>query len=335
MKEDKGEGDALKLSAVARDLLRRLHLDGRPRRWEPGMDELEAVHLVFRDVFRDGTADRYALTEPRQAERRLRQDERARIEDSLARMEAMADLLNEVAELEPDSKAATGIERLDNKKLATAAITEAVKTATTSVYTAQPVERAPGILAQAIDRDIETLNRGVAMRAIYLPNSRDRQEHVRYVTEIARHGGEIRTSLYRFERMVLIDRSVAFVADHIGNQENSPALKITHPGLVELFARVYDQQWEMADPWMGEIRPVDGGITTRRSRRILRLLWEGAPLKAIATDLRVSLSTVHGDLRRLHESTGTKSLMALGEWWASPAAEEERRLAAKEHAEHR
>ncbi|MEV0035512.1 LuxR C-terminal-related transcriptional regulator [Streptomyces sp. NPDC050804] len=306
------------LSHVARALLLRLVSGERVPLPEPGMDELVGLGLAHKNAI----LGVYTASDFRHAE--LTYTERAYddVIDALRRAGQMAHLVREFETL--PSAAGGGFEVMSVHQDVTVQTTKALDGATTIVRAAHPLTRRQEILERSIVHDLESLERGIERQTIYLESARLRAEERAYAAKFSAAGGQVRTALLPFERMIIVDDRVAFISDHAGDPDKKPGINITHPSLVAFLVRVFHQQWENATPWMGEAPAVPAGVTTPRTRRMLDRMVEGVPLKSIAKELDVSLSTVHADLKRIYSVLVIKSQMALGAWWLSDASAAER-----------
>ncbi|MEV5568258.1 helix-turn-helix domain-containing protein, partial [Streptomyces sp. NPDC052196] len=236
--------------------------------------------------------------------------------------------LESVIQLVTDSESAigtesagqsVGVERIPHHAEVTTAVIAHAEAATSHIYTAHPIARTTALVRNALRTDLGILQRGISLRVIYLDSARTRPPEQEYAAEVSKFGGQVRTAVPPFERMVVIDDRVVFLSDPCGDPDDKPALMITHPSLVALFVSVYQQQWDAAEPWMGEMRSADESVFTPRARRILQRLRDGWNFKQIASELDVSPSTVYGDMERLYIATGTDTQFALGAWMESPA----------------
>ncbi|MET9602561.1 hypothetical protein [Streptomyces sp. NPDC006459] len=307
------------ISEVARELLVRLHAGERASRGEAGLDELVALGLASFGT----SAGAYIATDTRTAERSYTQRVARDIRAAIRSAESMAALADELTSM-TNKTGAGGICVLDDVDDVVVEIGRATTAATKCMLTAHPRIRSQETLDLAWETDRALRAKGVMFRTIYLDNARSRQPETEYVARMTAIGGEVRTALPPFERMVIVDERVVFLTDHHGDPARIPALMVTHPSLVTTFVHVFNQQWDRAEPWNGEPRAMDS-LTTPRSRRMLRRLAEGKNIKAIAGELDVSPSTLYADLKGLYAATDTNSEFMLGMWWAtSEQARQER-----------
>ncbi|WP_326611190.1 hypothetical protein OIE62_22725 [Streptomyces scopuliridis] len=313
--------ESLDISDETRTLLRRLIQGEQVTGSEPGLTELAALGLAVHNPH----DDRWSSADLWHAEQTALAEERAGIAHHLQRMRRLSELHREMRNIE--SPSGNGIEFLDRIELVNAAIVQAVNSATSRIRTAHPQDRKAETLRKAAESDVKVLRRGVAYQTLYPDTARTRPGEQEWAAMVSEHGAEVRTLATTFERMILVDDKLAVVADHRGEPNRDIAFKVTHPGMVALFHHIYDQQWERAEPWAGgRFLQKAETVTTGRSRRILNKLREGRTLKQIATELSVSLRTVNSDLNKLYEAVGVDTQFALGVWWSSEAATDERKL---------
>ncbi|MGW6770499.1 hypothetical protein ACWGBX_08785 [Streptomyces sp. NPDC055037] len=309
------------ISEEARALLHRLVQGEQVEDSEPGRAELVALGLAVHNP----QYDRWSAADMWHAEQTALAEERAAIAHHLRRMDQLSGLHRELRSAE--SSRGDGIEFLGRNELVTAAIMQAVDSASIEICTAHPRNRKPETLRAVITSEIKLLQRGIALRTIYPDTARNRPAEQEWAAEVSKHGAAVRTLATDFERMILVDSKVAIFSDHRGLPSANTAFKATHPGLLAFLRHIYDQQWERAEPWAGGrfLRKAET-VTTGRSRRILNKLREGRTLKQIAGELGVSLRTVNSDLNKLYEAVGVNTQFALGVWWSSEAAADERKL---------
>ncbi|WP_158708842.1 hypothetical protein [Streptomyces sp. NRRL S-920] len=287
----------------------RLHDGHIAQRDEPGLDELLWYRLATWGTHLDG----FIAADIRTAELSFTHEAREQINEALARLEGMQSLTDKIRTAS-STGAVSGIRSLPRLADMSHELGKAIAGATSSMYTSHPLDRPPETLERAKEIDPLIRRRGVAIRIIYLDNARTRRPEQEYAAVMIKEGAEIRTALPPFERMIIVDERIAFVADHDGNPEDKPGLMITHPSLVKLLTNIYEQQWDHATPWNGEARVT--GTFLPRYWRILQRLSEAWSLKAIATELELSPSTLYGDMRRLYSLTGTSTEFQLAMWYA-------------------
>ncbi|WP_327304720.1 helix-turn-helix domain-containing protein [Streptomyces sp. NBC_01298] len=299
------------ISETARELLREMHGGRAVCKDEPAIDELLALGLAKWATLPAA----YVASDTRDAERAYTQRMAQEIRSALHRIESMHAFADDLRGIEGGAGDG-GVQVIEDTREVTVALGRVAGSAKFSVLTAHPKIRKQDTLDRALPTDLAMLARGVTFRTIYLDNARSRVPEQGYAAAMTAAGAEVRTALPGFERMIIADERIAFLADHLGDPERVPALMVTHPSLVKLFVNVFWQQWDRAEPWTGEPRLADS-ITTPRSRRMLRRLSEGKNIKAIAAELDVSVSTLYADRNALHAATDTTTEFQLAIWWAT------------------
>ncbi|KAA6218405.1 helix-turn-helix transcriptional regulator [Streptomyces filamentosus] len=170
--------------------------------------------------------------------------------------------------------------------------------------------RSPGILSQALTRVRPLLDRGVRVRTLYQHTARHSQGIQAYLEQAGPGGMEIRTLEQLIDRLIIIDRKVAYIP---AGHDSQVALQLRHPGLVSYLTSVFEQFWHSALP-LGEHLPTDRtpeGVTGVQ-RSIAQLLVEGHVDEAIARRLGMSVRTCRGHIARLATTLGSNSRTQLG-----------------------
>ncbi|MCY0941899.1 LuxR C-terminal-related transcriptional regulator [Streptomyces antarcticus] len=314
----RNEGDFALLADSMTLAARLLHGASVPEE-TPGLAELVQVGIAVREDF----SGLFVLSDVTHGRRRAHAEERAGILRHLVRMQQIDSVFES---LERTTVLGTsGVEFMDNMKAASAVLQKALESATSWVWTAQPLARNNAHLRVTIERDLNLLRKGIATRTIYQDSARGRTWEREYVKEVSEAGAEVRTLASDFIRIVLVDGKLAMISDYRETpQDKHKGYKVTHPGILALIQTVYNQQWDRAAPWSGEFgRPDETTRTNARQRSILRKLEDGKTLQQIASALGVSLTTVNGDVKELYRVTGATNHFGLGIWWANSP---ERRL---------
>ncbi|MFK0288311.1 hypothetical protein ACIQVL_48745 [Streptomyces sp. NPDC090499] len=211
-----------------------------------------------------------------------------------------------------------------------ARLRDVVGDARREILAAQPGgPRKREVLEDAVTRDRAALDRGVVLRTIYRDTVRDHPVTAEYArTMSTRAGGrpaQYRTLVGDFERMIIVDREVAFTSDHI--VDDSPphsAWLITDPAAVSVLAAVFDATWRRAQPWTGEVRPSrrsqarsagtvrpDGVRTSREEREVMRMLCAGVPQSSTAKKVGVSKRKLEETIASLKALWGVRTLNEL------------------------
>ncbi|MFB7782056.1 hypothetical protein ACFC1D_04965 [Streptomyces vinaceus] len=312
--------DEIELPAEAAKLAQHLLQGGSVADGTPGLADLVALGAAVREDF----SGLYVLSDVAHARRRIHSEERAAVARHLMRMQQI-DRIFESLEYY-GSQGASGVEYLETGDAANAVLMKAVEAARSEVWTAQPLTRQEKYLDVTIERDVNLVRRGVAMRTIYQDSARGRRWEREYVKKVSRIGAEVRTLAGDFMRIILVDSRMAMVSDYRETpQDRDKGFHVTHPGMLAFIRSVYEQQWDRATPWAGTFgRADEATVTNARQRAILRKLEDGKTLQQIAVALGVSVTTINGDVKELYRATGATNHFSLGIWWANSS---ERRMA--------
>ncbi|MGW3653058.1 LuxR C-terminal-related transcriptional regulator [Streptomyces sp. NPDC000878] len=203
----------------------------------------------------------------------------------------------------------TALRVLDGLTRIQTAMDEATQACTTEVLTVQPGGiRREYELSEGLHRALELRGRGVRMRGLYNHVARHGQGLLNYL-ELMGGSAEARTLDEVIERLILFDRTVAFIP---ANAERTVALEIRHPALVQYLVTVFDRMWRLAIPLMAPLP--DTGIEgiSHRERSIAALLAEGHQDAVVAERLGISVRTCRAHIARLSETLGAASRTQLG-----------------------
>ncbi|MFE9256122.1 helix-turn-helix transcriptional regulator [Streptomyces sp. NPDC006879] len=179
------------------------------------------------------------------------------------------------------------------------------------VLTVQPGGARPSIsLTQALEREQPLIDRGVSIRTLYQHTVRHSQGTLAYVERISAGKVEIRTLEELIERLIVFDRTVAFIP---ASDDRRVALELRHPGLVEYLVKVFEQLWRRATPLSDDIRyeATPAGISGVQ-RSIAQLLVEGHVDEAIARRLGMNVRTARAHIAKLATTLGSGSRAQLG-----------------------
>ncbi|WP_371660857.1 LuxR C-terminal-related transcriptional regulator [Streptomyces sp. NBC_00280] len=203
----------------------------------------------------------------------------------------------------------TALRVLDGLARIQTAMDEATQACTTEVLTVQPGGiRREYELSEGLHRALELRGRGVRMRGLYNHVARHGQGLLNYL-ELVGGSAEARTLDEVVERLILFDRTVAFIP---ANAERTVALEIRHPALVNYLGTVFDRLWRLAAPLTAPLP--DTGIEgiSHRERSIAALLAEGHQDAVVAERLGISVRTCRAHIARLSETLGAASRTQLG-----------------------
>ncbi|MFE7778425.1 LuxR C-terminal-related transcriptional regulator [Streptomyces sp. NPDC057445] len=283
---------------------------------QPGLHELLAAGFAVRNAWAEDT---YLLEDPHHVLQTHVQREVENINNAVARIRSARDLIATLPQQQASGE--TGIQYLDNKDLANAEITKALARVRKEVWTAHPHDRDKKVMLATVKGDSERLERGIALRTIYLDSARSRKWQADWAAAVTKRGAEVRTLPGGFLRMVMVDDVFALVPDNRpGHFSRVTAWKVTHPGMLAILRAYYEQQWARAEPWMGgHMRPTQGSVTTQVQRTILRDMSAGKSQAQIADRMRVSVKTVQNHLSALYNTLGITpgDAFRLGEFWRS------------------
>ena len=181
----------------------------------------------------------------------------------------------------------------------------------TELLTAQPSGKRPAAtLAEAQQRDIDALNRGVHMRSLYQHSARASPVTRDYVHEVTAHGAEVRTLDEFFNRIIIFDRKLALIPGSADN--NAVAVAIHAPSIVTYLADVFDRAWERATPYVASGEDISRSIAEDVRGMTLRMLGEGRSDAASAKRMGVSTRTFATHISMLKDEFGVETRYQLG-----------------------
>ncbi len=257
--------------------------------------------------------------------------------EAMARIEAVCALPDTADELYGEYRrsqlhAGGTAEYIDDPVVVNARLDDVVGSAQREILAAQPSgPRSQVQLGRSLARDAEALARGVEKRTLYRATVRDNPVTAEYAramsNRLSGRSAEFRTLLEPFERLIIVDRQVAFISDHLvaGGPEHA-AWQVTDHAVIAYMVAEFDAKWRRADPWTGELRGrtvaadagvgVDGVRTTARQREVMRDMIAGKDQRATAARLGVSERTVSGEINALRDLFGAESREQLAFKWA-------------------
>lgn len=211
----------------------------------------------------------------------------------------------------PDPSATQAITVLEGLSAINATLDRVIDECTEELLTIQPGSgRKPEVVQAGLRRVDPLLDRGVRMRTLYQHTARHHSATMGYVERIAPYGLEVRTLEEIIDRLIIVDRKVAFVP---ARSDRRVALELRHEGLVQYLVGVFDQFWLHGVPWEEEIPyspSVDGVGGVQRS--IAKLLVEGHVDEAIARRLGMNVRTCRAHIAKLASALGSGSRAQLG-----------------------
>jgi sugar-specific transcriptional regulator TrmB len=185
----------------------------------------------------------------------------------------------------------------------------AVDDAQHELLTAQPAgARRAVVLAQAVDRDLRALERGVAMRTLYQHTARRSKATRDYVERILDRGAKVRTLDEFFNRLIVIDRRLAIIPG--GAPDVAKA--IHDLDVVNYLADIFDRSWERATEYDDRSTASDSDIAAEVRQLTIRMLTEGHSDPASAKRVGVSTRTYASYVAALKEEYGVETRFQLG-----------------------
>ncbi|MFD9328178.1 helix-turn-helix transcriptional regulator [Streptomyces sp. NBC_01356] len=198
---------------------------------------------------------------------------------------------------------------LDGLPRIRAAMDAATEACTSEVLTVQPGGiRREDELSEGLHRALGLRRRGVRMRDLYTHVARHGQGLLNYM-ELMGDSAEARTLDEVLERLILFDRTVAFIP---ANSDRTIALELRHPALVDYLVTVFERLWRLAIPLASPLPSTGIEGITHRERSIAALLAEGHQDAVVAERLGISVRTCRAHIARLSETLGAASRTQLG-----------------------
>jgi sugar-specific transcriptional regulator TrmB/DNA-binding CsgD family transcriptional regulator len=179
--------------------------------------------------------------------------------------------------------------------------------------------------ALALDRndtELEMLGRGVRYRVVYeraVLAQPGASEHLRHCLDA---GEQARAAPVLPSKFVIADRRLALIPVGADQEPAAGCLLIRTRGIVEALASLFEQVWDRSVPLQWHERPEPEGEApatfSGEDLELLSLMLAGLPDKALASQLGLSVRTVHRRIRRLMSLAGCTTRMQLG-WYAAEA----------------
>ncbi|MEV8332016.1 helix-turn-helix transcriptional regulator [Streptomyces niveus] len=210
-----------------------------------------------------------------------------------------------------DPSATHAITVLEGLSLINSTLDRVTAECTEELLTVQPGSgRGPTAQEEALRRVSPLIDNGVKMRTLYQHTARHHPATLAYVERVAPQGVEVRTLEEIIERLIIVDRKVAFVP---ARSDRRIALELRHEGLVQYLVGVFEQFWLHATPWDEQLSyaPEIDGITSIQ-RSIAKLLIDGHVDEAIARRLGMNVRTCRAHIAKLSSTLGSGSRAQLG-----------------------
>ncbi|MEU5538485.1 helix-turn-helix transcriptional regulator [Streptomyces sp. NPDC020362] len=212
---------------------------------------------------------------------------------------------------ERSDSSSSGFEVLSGFDEINAVITEALRDARTEVLTAQPGGgRSASTLEDSLLRETELIQRGIRVCTLYQHTARFNPATRYYVERISDIGGEVRTLDEFFDRLIIVDQTVAFIPCV---DDRSSALALRHPAVVRFLRGVFDRAWIRGIEFSAE-EPREISRQTVDSTRltVARLLMQGHTDDVGARRAGLSIRNYREHVKSLMNRLGAQSRADLG-----------------------
>ncbi|MFJ9442441.1 LuxR C-terminal-related transcriptional regulator [Kitasatospora sp. NPDC101235] len=285
-------------------------------RCRSAVDRLAALCLLIRSP--GAGPGCFAAVGPEEAAARLTGREEARLRIAEAelgrRQAALAGLRAEVASLEPVYRAQGGdadgsVRLLEDTHVAGSALASVVGAAKEEVLTVRPGGGHPqAALTEALPRDLAMLERGVRLRSLYQHPTRFDPPTRSYAELVIAAGAEVRTRAEVPARLVVVDRTTAFVPARLAT---GGALLVREPSLVAYFVGLFEHEWSQAVPY--DTAPRAARTVSREVEDVIAvLLAAGEKDDTIARRLGMSTRTCRRHIAELLARLGAQSRFQAG-----------------------
>ncbi|MER5480876.1 helix-turn-helix domain-containing protein [Streptomyces sp. NPDC002734] len=211
------------------------------------------------------------------------------------------------------SKQAEGVERLEGIEEIRERIAVLVRDVRSEVMTFAPGGgQSEASMATARPQDQALLERGVAMRTLYLDSVRNSPPTVAYAKWLSELDSQVRTAPSLPVRLMILDRRTAIIPVDEGDS-SAGALVLSGSGTVTALCALFESIWDSAVP-LGEnvSRERDERGLTAQEAETLRLLGQGLTDEAVAKRLGVSARTARRIAADLLEKLDARSRFQAG-----------------------
>jgi len=156
------------------------------------------------------------------------------------------------------------------------------------------------------------LREGVELRTLYQHTAQFDEQAKNDVRMVTAYGAQVRTLDELFGRLVIVDRSTAFIP---ANDGSACAARITDPATVRFLVDLFEYSWTRAEqfPFI-PLRAADAAprVVPAIRRAIQRLLIEGLSDKAIARRLAISERSLQAHVFHIKQDLGAQNRIQLG-----------------------
>lgn len=282
--------------------------DDDPRVSSAGFDLLVKMTLIQHDP----ASHRWKAVEPTAAQARVvapLTSEGARLLEESAQWTKVFQQLTSTFRAAPTEQSSDAISYLHGDAIQPY-LSGLVADATTEILTAQPqTGRRASMIAAAVQRDTEALERGVSMRILYQHSARRHASTHKYVAEATARGAEVRTLDEFFNRMIIIDRRVAVIPAPDGPRT---AVFVREPGVVSFLLDVFERAWARGRGFSERESTIARTIAAEQRQMTIRMLIEGQADAIAARRLGVSARTYAGYVADLREEYDAATRFQLG-----------------------
>ncbi|MFZ3495764.1 LuxR C-terminal-related transcriptional regulator [Streptomyces sp. 5.8] len=236
-------------------------------------------------------------------------DQRAALDDMIAALTPMDAVYRHERRRHQDH-----VQSLIGRDVIDTAVQGALEACSEELLSAHPEGGRPsGVLTDALPRDLAPAGRGVRQRTIYGHTVRAHGPTLAHIERVTREGAEVRTVGERFERLIVCDRSAAFIAVLTESGKDAYALEIREPGLIQYLTKTFEAVWERAVPvafdMTGQQPP---RLTGEIQQAILELMVRGHTDEAISQRLGLSTRTIGAHIKRAATRFASRSRAELG-----------------------
>ncbi|GHI09716.1 LuxR family transcriptional regulator [Streptomyces cellostaticus] len=212
--------------------------------------------------------------------------------------------------LDAQAHGSDGVELIPTVEEVRAALDRASVSVSEEILTSQPGgNRVPEVLEEAWQRDTVLLARGVRMRTLYSHTARFNAPSQAYVARATALGAEYRTAHELFGRLIVFDKSLAFIPEH---QDTWGAVVIREPSIVSYLRSVFEHTWAYAEPFSDAGAQGLKRIAKELDETILRLLASGLKDESIARRTGMSLRTTRKHIADIMQTLGADSRFQAG-----------------------
>ncbi|MGW2277225.1 LuxR C-terminal-related transcriptional regulator [Streptomyces sp. NPDC001770] len=281
-----------------------------------GLDPAEVrrrrQHLADLRLLRRVDEDTWVAVSPHAAADALLGDEERELEErrmKLARRrEDLTALTAEYLEARSLRSSAAHVETLHGLETVRAALTELAALCTTSVDSMVPGgAQSDRAVQAALPLDRAQLDRGIALRCLFLDSARSHPGTQRYLNELREAGAEVRTTCLLPTRLVLYDRRTAVIP--LDARDTARGAVVVHdPPLVALLAHLFDLYWGQTVP----DAPRHEHQLSSTEQAILRMMAAGQLDEAISRQVGLSVRTTRRIISSLTRRLGANSRFQAG-----------------------